>query len=152
MSVMAQGAVYAAPPEMIADQFPQLKFLKFLDGKKPKFTLSGTKAELGEFIKLVLGNSCSEDGSILWAEDAKHNMASCKINNLTFKHYSTTTTLCIQGQQQSEAKAKLYGLLGLHKNSNNPEDHMDETLEQHEDETIRSGEDEPSLNPMTYLV
>ena len=74
-----------------------------------KFSLSFSLS----FINLVFNKSTefSEDHDIIWAEDVTHNMLSCKINNLTFKYYTTTTTLCIQGQDEQLVKKKLYSLL-----------------------------------------
>ena len=78
-----------------------VKLLKFNNGKKPKYRWSGNKKQLGVLIKLVFGNSDDEGKTMTWTEYSMHNMISCKFKNLTFKYYTTTTTLWVQGQDET---------------------------------------------------
>ena len=75
----------------------------------------GNQDELGQFIKLTFGNpnEISEvRPEMIWIEDAKHNMVSTRFNNLSFKLYTTTTTLVVQGQDEQRAKSEMYNLSG----------------------------------------
>ena len=78
-----------------------VKLLKFNNGKKPKYRWSGNKKQLGVLIKLVFGNSDDEGKTMTWTEYSMHNVISCKFKNLTFKYYTTTTTLWVQGQDET---------------------------------------------------
>ena len=67
-----------------------IRFLKYKDGLKPKFSWSGSKEQLGMFIKTVFKDLTFVSDVLKWDEDPKHKMFSCKLHRLTFKYYMTT--------------------------------------------------------------
>ena len=115
---MADGRVPSASCTSEEKLHYYLRFLKFHDGIKPKFTWLCTKENLSKFIYMVFAESASKetesDDSAVeseWCEDAHHNMHSLRAFGLSFKLYSTTKTLSIQGKDELNAKEKLFGLI-----------------------------------------
>ena len=117
---MAEGAENCAPANPENNEFNALlKQLKYEDGTKPKFLWLGCEEELRKFVILAFGNGramVEDSDGLNWSKDAKHNMVSFKFNGVTFKFYTTTSTLVIQGQQEVVVNEKLYNLVsGLSK-------------------------------------
>ena len=142
---MAEGAADSAPTNGHKENLNLLlKHLKFTDGSKPKFNWLGNKEELGQLVQLVFGNLNQNENlhDMKWMEDVAHNMVSTKYMNLTFKLYTTTTTLVIQGQGELSAKSKLYDLL----NSSNETSKSNKNLG---DKDINGGENDTSEKTIT---